>query len=933
MPIMLYPPLPVPPSSDCWSRIASALVEHDIVRNAGHAGEGAGQLSGIRVVVPRPEHAQMLKAALAAHLGRSFIAPRITTPDAWLAQSLQPSFGGGRRQAGPSTMRIERLMALYAQMRAHPWLKKLFHAKRNTDLLPVAHSLLNLCDELSEAMLPLMRVDADAAATQWRTVLQQLPLPAQGILSDEARLVWTLWQGQFDGDDPAAIRLARLRRLAAAADAPLVWIGNGQPQPLHDAFLEAYARRCPVLSVVPEWQPRSLASAYAAAWPEVLDENEGEHGAATASADANAGMDPSAAVFLHAARSLEDEAQHAAQTVLKWLSEGRKRIAVIAQDPAAARRLRALLARAGIVVADQTERKLSATRPAAMLAALLDVVATRAGTPALLDLLKCPGLCEDLPGKAECVMQIELALRRANVPGGWNPVLAAVARESGAPGARMLLLRIAGQAWRFSGRKSLNGWARLTESALRELGLRGGMEAAQALEARKAGRADGQLLALLDGLAYQGGSDRTKFGFAEWRAMLGTQFESTSCIEDDGDCCVVMLPLSGTPLRRFDAVVMLGADAAHLPLLAERAPAFAGHVRRELGLSSREVRQRMQLREFAELLNANPEVVLCWQAVRDGEPNAASPWIERLRLVLEQNGRSGLPAHHVAFQERRLRASPPRKPSPSAPELLPGVLSATAYNSLVACPYQFFATRMLGLASLEELTELPEKRDYGGWLHAILKAYHESIRDNPVDIAVRERLLRDITDQVFRDALVPGAAAPGALVLGYYARWQKAIPAYLEWADEREASGWRFALGEQMLERVLEWEGGQILLRGRVDRIDEHPDGSRAILDYKAQGVQALRETLREGDDHRLAFCAVLSEAPVSSGHLVALEPSRNRTGDAAAEHFIEWQEQLERRIVSSLQAIGAGAPLPATGVERICIHCDVRGLCRKGTW
>lgn len=906
------------------------MVEHDIVRNAGHAGEATGQLAGIRVVVPRPEHEQMLKAALAAHLRRSFIAPRITTLEAWLIQSSRPPSGGSQGQAGPSITRIERLMALYAQMRAHPWLKKLFHAQRNTDLLPVAHSLLNLCDELSEAMLPLMRLDTDATAIEWRTALEQLPLPAQGIPSDEARLVWTLWQGQFDGDDPAATRLAQLRRLAAAADAPLVWIGNGRPQPLHDAFLEAYARRCPVLPIVPEWQPRSLASAYAAAWPEALDEEEGEHGAAIGCADANAGTYPSSTVFLHAARSLEDEAQHAAQTVLEWLREGKEGIGVIAQDPAAARRLRALLARAGIVVADQTERKLAATRPAAMLAALLDVVATRAGTPALLDLLKCPGLCEDLPGKAECVMQIEFALRRANVPGGWNAVLAAVTRESETPAARMLLLRIAGQAWRFSGRKSLNGWARLTESALRELGLRGAMEAGLSWDGQEAGR---QLLALLEGLAYEGKSTPAKFGFAEWRAMLGTLLESTPCIEDDRDCRVVMLPLSGTPLRRFDAVIMLGADAAHLPLLADSAPAFAGHVRRELGLSSRETRQRMQLREFAELLNANPEVVLCWQAVRDGEPNAASPWIERLRLVLEQNGRCGLPAHHAAFQERRLRASPPRRPAPSAPELLPGVLSATAYNSLVACPYQFFATRMLGMASLEELTELPEKRDYGGWLHAILKAYHESIRDNPVDIAARERLLRDITDQVFRDALVPGSAAPGALVLGYYARWQKAIPAYLEWAGEREANGWRFAFGEQILERSLEWEGGQIVLRGRVDRIDEHPDGSRAILDYKTQGVQVLRETMREGDDHRLAFCAVLSEAPVSSGHLVALEPSRNRTGDAAAEHFIEWQDRLERRIVSTLQAIGAGAPLPATGIERICIHCEVRGLCRKGTW
>lgn len=927
MSIMLHPPVLLAPTSDCWSRLACAILEHDIVRKAGHAaiGIGAADLSGIRVVVPVLEHAQMLKAALAAYLERGFIAPRITTLEAWLAQLPPPQLSPGdlRRQVDAPAVQIERMMSLYAEMRRHPWLKRLFHAQRNIDLLPVAHSLLKLFDELSEVLLPAMQVDGEASAAEWRSALEQLSLPAHGILSDEARLVWTLWQGQFDGDDPAAILLVRMRRLAAIADAPLVWIGNGRPQPLHDAFLEAYAQRCPVLPVVPEWHPRTLASTYAAAWPEVLDDDEGERGTTLA----DAGAEPAANVLLHAARSLEDEAQHAAQTVVQWLGEGRTRIAVIPQDPVVARRLRALLARAGIVVADRTERTWSGTRPAAILAALLNVVATRADSFALFDLLKCPGLCDDLPGKADLVMQIELALRRANVLGGWNAVLGAVASH---PGARMLLLRIAGQAWRFSGRKSLSGWARLTESALRELGLRNAMEALEADEARSAGK---QILALFDRLADEGGSSRTRFGFAEWRAMLETQLESTPCIQDDHDSRVVMLPLSASRLRRFDAVIMIGADAAHLPSPPEDAPVFAGQVRRELGLSSREAQQRMQLRDFAEMLNANPEVVLCWQAIRGGEPNAASPWIERLRLALEQAGESGLPAHHVTFPERRLRACPPRKPSPVAPELLPGVLSASAYNSLIACPYQFFATRMLGLASLDELTELPEKRDYGGWLHAILKTYHETIRDNPIETAARESLLRGITDQVFRDALVPGSTAPGALVLGYYARWQKAIPAYLEWAGEREADGWRFAFGEQMLERVLEWEGGQVILRGRVDRVDEHADGSRAILDYKAQGLQTLRDKLKEGDDQRLAFCAVLSEAPVSSGHLVALEPSRNRTGDAAAEHFIEWQDRLESQIVGSLQAIAAGAPLPAAGIERICIHCEVRGLCRKGTW
>jgi ATP-dependent helicase/nuclease subunit B len=81
---------------------------------------------------------------------------------------------------------------------------------------------------------------------------------------------------------------------------------------------------------------------------------------------------------------LEQEAQFAAQTILDWLQQGKSHIALIAQDRVAARRIRALLERAQVYVADETGWKLSTTRSAAALAAWFEVVATRADTEAIL---------------------------------------------------------------------------------------------------------------------------------------------------------------------------------------------------------------------------------------------------------------------------------------------------------------------------------------------------------------------------------------------------------------------------------------------------------------------------------------------------------------------------------------------------------------------
>jgi ATP-dependent helicase/nuclease subunit B len=305
-----------------------------------------------------------------------------------------------------------------------------------------------------------------------------------------------------------------------------------------------------------------------------------------------------------------------------------------------------------------------------------------------------------------------------------------------------------------------------------------------------------------------------------------------------------------------------------------------------------------------------------------------STWVERLQLTLERAGAERVSERRVEIKPCQLTPQPLTMPAPVAPHLLPGRLSASGYNSLAACPYQFFATRMLGLDGLDELSDMPEKRDYGDWLHKILTTYHEAIRDQAIAIRDREDLLSEISARVFGEAIARSAAA-----LGYYTRWQKIIPAYLAWADERESQGWHFVAGEQWFEKSVSWPGGEITLHGRIDRIDRNADGERAVLDYKTTNLQALRDKLREREDHHLAFYGMLADAPVSYAHYVALEAIKDKTGDAQAQDYQNWQHALQAQLVATMVAIAQGAPLQASGTERTCRFCEARGLCRKGAW
>ncbi len=120
---MLLATVPIPPTPDFWQQAVRALLrEGQPLGQALQAQqEGALDFSGVQLMVPAFSHAQNFKAALSRELRRPYIAPRINTLSGLLA--MQPP----GESAPPSES--ERLMQLYAQLREHGWLKKMFSAR------------------------------------------------------------------------------------------------------------------------------------------------------------------------------------------------------------------------------------------------------------------------------------------------------------------------------------------------------------------------------------------------------------------------------------------------------------------------------------------------------------------------------------------------------------------------------------------------------------------------------------------------------------------------------------------------------------------------------------------------------------------------------------------------------------------------------------
>ncbi len=921
-----------------------------------HAAQAPG--TGV-VVVPTAAQIPGVRGALHASAqagGVPRLLPRILTLGHWLLD-LPPEPGLPAARSP-----LSRLLAVQQALKTQAWLREALGAQDDAALWGVAQVLVTVSDELSQRWLTLDAADSETdgrhdaleaalSAALERTYAQL----SERFLGTESRIVLTFWRLLSGASDPIPVRLRAMRRLIDALRGPLVWMSPTDPEGADLDFLMRAAGRVPVLRIGYDWQarepaPEAAAPATHAAFRNLLLHAWSECGTAAQlapEASAEAERPPPALRIAGAAR-FEDEAAFAAHTLVDWLNAGRRSLALVAQDRIVARRVRALLARVNVPVRDETGWKLSTTRAAAALMRWLDVVQGDGDTAALLDLLKSPFCLReaDAPSSVapDWVAELERRVRRRNVSGGWGRLRRLVAqRDTDAEGAdasdatdagplagrlaeRLGLLADEAALWRRAGHATLEAWVTLLAGTLDRLRMRAG------LQSDDAGR---QLLDWLDRLrvSVHGGADAgARFSLQEWRALLSMLLESAVFSEPapPADRRVVILPLNGARMRRFDGVVVVGCDDAQLPSAQPEWLFFSNDVRRELGLPDRAQRFAQQARDLAEVLLNQHEVVLTWQRHGGrGEPNRLSGWLERLQRRLAVAGmRIDAPVVLPALQTA---SRPTDMPAPAAPALVPATLSAAAYNSLRRCPYQFFVGRMLRLGELGEVSDELEKRDVGELLHAILHRFHRRLLDTPMaDPADRLALLQSLTDERFGLLLAEDGHA-----LRFYRRWQNVMPSYLAWQAAREAQGWRFEAGEVDADTSIALPGGQALrLRGRIDRIDTHPEHGVAVLDYKTQSPVALaRKAKTPFEDCQLPFYGLL-DARATVGGWVSLDgEARGDKRETGLPDFTEVLDWLTEQMGKDMTALAAGAPLPAFGDESACRYCAARGLCRKGYW
>lgn len=660
-------------------------------------------------------------------------------------------------------------------------------------------------------------------------------------------------------------------------------------------------------------------------------------------------------LVLHQAADAESEARAIDLQVRRWLIQGLRDIGIVTNDRKLARRVRALLERARIGLVDAGGWALSTTSAATALARWLECVEQNFAHGPLLDLLKSPFLQIET-GHADFNHLVSLleqtVIRSNNITSGLEHYRHGLERaqadwhdEHADTGTALtqLLDRLEKAAsllipMTTARPRALQEYLEALHKTLEILGLAAGFEKDDA------GR---ELLSVLDEMRTAARHSSLHLSWADFHQWLRRSMEQRRFHPPMQGRGVELMSFAESRLYRFDALIIAGAVSEHLPGQIGAPPYFNDSARTELGLPSLARRYATLFQDFRRLLEAAPRVLVSLRREHEGERLVPSPWVERLRSFHELAYGTSLhdpelewlvqqPDATIVVRDAPLPApvAPPAAHLP--PSMLPAAFTATDFQRLINCPYQFFAARGLGLAPEDEVREEIEKVDYGIHVHRILQAFHTGVSGLPgpwrekLSDATRtdaETLLREISQKVFARDL-----RRRFLARGWLYRWEKCIPAYVDWEIHR-AEHWQVEATEVSRERTYQAGEAKITLKGRIDRFDLGKDGY-GIIDYKTGSVPTRDEVL-QSENIQLPFYALLLEQEnIAQAIFLALDGEEvKEKATLDGQSLAVLRAAVKERLLLLKRRLDDGTPLPAWGDMETCRICEMEGLCRREMW
>ncbi|GMR01614.1 MAG: hypothetical protein BMS9Abin19_1020 [Gammaproteobacteria bacterium] len=635
--------------------------------------------------------------------------------------------------------------------------------------------------------------------------------------------------------------------------------------------------------------------------------------------------------------------------------QGKNSIAVISEDRKLSRRLRALLERANIQLQDKAGWSLATTQASTIIERWLACIEEDFSAYPLLDCLKSPFISirqtatdfkqniyrfehdliyhENVSSNiSRYKKQLKSRLKRLThwPENSYNDLITTLDFiENGA--ATLITLH------------SKNKKIRLSEfigallNSLQQLGV------IQSYQNDEAGLV---LLKTFESLKQSLQHSDPELSWQDCRIWLGMALESQHFTPPTNNSSVQLMTLEQAAYLHFDCIIIAAAEAQHFPGSANSSPFFNQAVRASLELPTWEIQREQRHELFNQVLLSSPEILLTACNEEKGEQKPVSPWLELLTsfyqlafsgMLDNQYLRDLVQSKSEVFtsDDNELPA-PSQQPAPAIPEdLIPERISASSYQRIINCPYQYFSADVLRLKPLEELSDELKKSDYGERIHFILQVFHNGhdkyghafTRDIVAgNRRAAEEYLAEISEKIFLSDL-----DNNVLHRSWLYRWKKHIPAYINWQIQHQLD-WSVYQSEKILETELD---ASLKIYGRLDRIDKNKESStHAIIDYKT-GKTARQKDVDAGENVQLSTYALLDDEASEVSYL-SVDSSQQKVESKSClsgEPLQENREQNKQRLIELFKQMKNNDPLPAWGDDAVCRYCDFSGLCRKPEW
>ncbi|MCP5322836.1 MAG: PD-(D/E)XK nuclease family protein [Candidatus Paracaedibacteraceae bacterium] len=279
-------------------------------------------------------------------------------------------------------------------------------------------------------------------------------------------------------------------------------------------------------------------------------------------------------------------------------------------------------------------------------------------------------------------------------------------------------------------------------------------------------------------------------------------------------------------------------------------------------------------------------VHLCRQTHAKGQPLRPSRWWERLRVLTKLNHLDISTAYYTPPQFQQPSTDSHKFKIPA--ELLPKRLSISGLHTLINDPQKFILQYILKLEELPPWEAPADNRDKGILVHSILEtALKNNLSvDKMITLAQQklDQLTLSIQDRTF---------------------WAEQIKEYVHhFHDLHKHTAPQQTWMETKAEWVIHTQFGPLTLVGKADRIDQMPDGSIHIIDYKTGSIPT-KQSVYKGSSPQLPLLGLMLQygafkiLPAQDPFMVSYWDLKEGT----AQHFLfEELKHLEQHFISIIE-------------------------------